>query len=175
MKEKQIQILGILLTAVYGFTIAWLYWAAPKSLEDVSTKAMETIENTASKGQVMIGTYEVDPALFTQGLLAFRQDNFVAARDAFVRADPERRDPKTQFYIAYSYYRQGFGRVSNDDALFKQGLEETARVAALDRNFRADDADLLMKTPAELKNELEEGLRLTTADFNPLRVLRERK
>jgi hypothetical protein len=175
MKEKHIQISGILLTVVYGFLILWLYWAEPKSLGDVSVKAKETLENTSVKGQVMIGVYEVDPAIFQQGLAAFRTDNFVAARDAFLRADPERRDAKTQFYIAYSYYRQGFGKISNDDALFKQGLEETARVTALDRNFRADDPDLQMRTPAELKNELEEGLKVTASDFNPFKVLRERK
>ena len=175
MKEKHIQILGIFLTVVYGFVIVWLYWAAPKNLEEVSTKAKETIENTTTKGQVMIGTYEVDAAKFGDGLKAFRAGNFVAARQFFENADPERRDAKTQFYIAYSYYRQGFGKVYNDDELFKKGLEETNRLVTLDKNFKADDADLQMKTPAELKNEFEEGLRLTADDFNPFKLARERK
>lgn len=175
MKEKYIQSLGIVLTLVYGFFILWLYWAEPKNLEEVSTKAKETIENTATKGQIIIGTYEVDAVKFNDGLTAFRQDNFVAARDAFLRADTERRDAKTQFYIAYSYYRQGFGKVYNDDALFKKGLEETNRVTTIDKNFKSDDADLKMKTPAELKNEFEEGLRVTAEDFNPLKLMRERK
>jgi len=82
---------------------------------------------------------------------------------------------KTQFYIAYSFYRQGFGRISNDDALFKSGLEQINRVVALDKNFKSDDADLQLKTPVELKNEFEEGLKVTVNDFNPLKVLRERK
>ncbi len=175
MKEKYIQSLGIILTLLYGFFILWLYWAAPKNLAEVSTKAKETIENTATQGTIIIGTYEVDAALFNDGLKAFRTDNFVAARDAFLRADPERRDAKTQFYIAYSYYRQGFGKLYSDDELFKKGLEETNRVTAADKNFKSDDADLKMKTPAELKNEFEEGLKVTVSDFNPFKLTRERK
>ena len=175
MKEKYIQILGIFLTIVYGFLIAWLYWAAPKNLEEVSTKAKETIENTTTKGQIIIGTYEVDADKFNDGLKAFRADNFVAARSFFENADPERRDAKTQFYIAYSFYRQGFGKLYNDDELFKKGLEQTNRLITLDRNFKSDDADLKMKTPAELKHEFEEGLRTTAEDFNPFKLMRERK
>lgn len=175
MKEKYIQILGIFLTIVYGFLIAWLYWAAPKNLEEVSTKAKETIENTTTKGQIIIGTYEVDADKFNDGLKAFRADNFVAARSFFENADPERRDAKTQFYIAYSFYRQGFGKLYNDDELFKKGLEQTNRLITLDRNFKSDDADLKMKTPAELKNEFEEGLKVTVEDFNPMKLTRERK
>lgn len=175
MKEKYLQILGIFLTVVYGFFVAWLYWAEPKNLEEFSTKAKETIENTTTQGQIMIGTYEVDAAKFADGLKAFRADNFVAARSFFENADPERRDAKTQFYIAYSFYRQGFGRLYNDDELFKKGLEQINRVLTLDRNFKSDDADLQMKTPAELKNEFEEGLRTTVEDFNPFRLTRERK
>ncbi len=175
MKEKYIQSLGIVLTLVLGVFILWLYWAAPKNLGEVSTKAKETIENTTTQGQILIGTYEVDAAKFSDGLTAFRQDNFVVARDAFLRADPQRRDAKTQFYIAYSYYRQGFGKLYSDDELFKKGLEETNRVTAIDKNFKSDDADLKMKTPAELKNEFEEGLKVTLSDFNPFKLTRERK
>jgi hypothetical protein len=108
-------------------------------------------------------------------LQAFRRDDFVAARDAFERADPERRDARTQFYIAYSFYRQGWGRLSNDDALFKQALEAADRAALLDRNFRSDDANLQLRTPAELRSEVQEGLEVTVDDFNPLRLAGERK
>ncbi len=175
MKEKHIQLLGIILTVFYAFFIAWLYWAEPKSLAEVSTKAQTTIENVTTKGQIVIGTYEVDKAKFAEGLTAFRQDNFIVARDNFLKADPERRDAKTQFYIAYSYYRQGFGKVYNDDELFKKGLVELDKVITLDKNFKSDDQDLRLKTPVELKNEFEEGLKVTAGDFNPFKVLRERK
>lgn len=175
MKDKYLQILSIALTTVFGFLIVWLYWAAPKSLEEVSVKAQATIENVTTKAQVITNTYEVDAAKFNEGLQAFRADNFILARDLFQRADPERRDAKTQFYIAYSFYRQGFGKISNDDELFKQGLEEVNRVIALDKDFKSDDANLQLKNPIELKNEFEEGLRITASDFNPFKLMRERK
>lgn len=175
MKEKHIQILGVALTAFYGFFVAWIYVAAPKSLEELPSKAQETIEKATTTAQVITNTYEIDQEKFNQGLQSFRQENFIAARDFWEKADPERRDARTQFLIAYSFYRQGFGRVSNDDALFKQGLQQLERVAQLDKNFRSDDADLKLRTPAELRGELEEGLKVTADDFNPLKVFRERK
>ncbi len=45
----------------------------------------------------------------------------------------------------------------------------------IDPNFRSVDANLQMKTAAELKFELEEGLKLTASDFNPLKLTKERK
>lgn len=175
MKENHIQILGVLLSALYGIFIIFLYAAEPRSLEEISTKAQSVVENTVTKGQVFTGTYEIDQTKFSQGLTAFRADNFVVARDSFERADPEKRDANTQFYIAYSYYRQGWGRFSNDDALFKSGVEAVNRVTTLDRDFSSKDAGLILRTPAELRNELEEGLRVTSDDFNPLKAFRERK
>lgn len=175
MNEKYIQILGLLATLLYSAFVIFLYAAEPRSLEDISTKAKSTLENAVTKGQVMTGTYEIDQAKFNDGLQAFRQDNFIAARDSFERADPEKRDPKTQFYIAYTFYRQGWGRISNDDALFKQGFESVQRVTMLDPNYRTDDANLQLRTPAELRNEFEEGMKITADDFNPLRLVRERK
>lgn len=164
MKEKHIQILGVCISTIFFALIVWLYANEPKTFSEAATKATVTV-----------GTYEVDKVKFNEGLRLFKQENYLAARDAFSKADPERRDAKTQFYIAYSFYRQGWGRVSNDDALFKQGLEATNQVAVLDASFKSDDADLKLKTPVELKNELEQGLQVTADDFNPLKVLRERK
>jgi hypothetical protein len=175
MKEKYIQILSLVLIAFYGIFVVWLYWAEPKNLEEASIKALETIENAATKGQVITGMYKVDETKFAEGLKAFQADNFVLARDNFEKADTEKRDAKTQFYIAYSFYRQGFGRLYNDDELFKKGLEQINRVILIDKNFRSDDESLKMKTPAELKNEFEEGLKLTADDFNPFKLTKERK
>jgi hypothetical protein len=164
MKERYIQILGIGIVVVGLVFIAFLYWTEPRSLAEVATK-----------GQVAIGAYEIDKAEFARGLDLFRKEDFTGARVAFDRADPEKRDAATQFYKAYSYYRQGWGRLSNDDALFTPGLEAANRAIALDPKFRAADQALAMKTATELKTELEEGLKLTPSDFNPLRLTRERK
>jgi hypothetical protein len=164
MTTRYIQILGILIT-IGGFVmIAFLYWAEPKTLAEVSTK-----------GSVAIGTYQADKVAFDEGLADFRRDQFPDSRIAFDRADPEKRDAATQFYIAYSFYRQGWGRLSSDDALFTQGLTAADRVIAIDPAFRTNDAALTMKTAAELKSELEEGLKITPSDFNPLKLTRERK
>ena len=87
------------------------------------------------------------------------------------------QDARTQFYIAYSYYRQGWGRLYNDDELFAQGLEAVDRAiaAAPGNRFETDDTNLAMRSTDELKVELQEGLQRDASDFNPLRVLRERK
>lgn len=175
MKEKYIQTIGILITAIYGVFIIFLYAAEPRSLAEVTEKAVTTVETITTKGTVVIGTYQVDPELSAQALAMFRQGSFPAARDLFERADPEKRDPATQYYIAYSYYRQGWGRVSNDDALFKQALETLDRLKSLDPNFRSTDADLKLQLPAELRAEIEEGLKVTADDFNPFKIFRERK
>lgn len=175
MNEKYIQILGMAVSAIYFAFIVFLYAAEPRSLEELTIKARETLDTAVTKGTVITGTYSIDSQLFQQGVNDFRQDNFVAARDALMRADPERRDADVQFYIAYSFYRQGWGRISNDNTLFRNAIEALDRVQILDPNFRSNDADLKLRTPAELRAELDEGLRITTDDFNPLRLLRERK
>ena len=163
------------MTTLYGVFVVFLYAAEPRSLAEVTSKAKAAVGDAVTTGQVITGVYEIDQARFNHGLQLFRQDNFVAARDAFDKADPQRRDARTQFYIAYSFYRQGWGRVSNDDALFKQALEAVERVTTLDRNFRSDDPNLQLRTPSELRGELEEGLTVSADDFNPLRLARERK
>jgi isopenicillin N synthase-like dioxygenase len=161
MNEKTIHIFSIILITIFSAFIVWLYVSEPKTLVEVATKAT-----------VAVGTYEVNKAKFDEGLSQFRNENYAVARDFFNQADTEKRDDKTQFYIAYSFYRQGFGKVYSDNNLFKQGLEIAAKI---NQNYKSDDANLEIKTPAELKNELEEGLKVTTDDFNPLKVLRERK
>ncbi len=175
MKEKHIQILGITLTLLYAVFVAWLYWAEPKTLAELPAKAKETVQQATSTAQVITNTYEIDREKFGEGLQAFRSDNFVLARDLFERADKEQRDAATQFYIAYTFYRQGWGRFSNDDELFEKGLEQIKVVRKLDEDYKSDDNDLKLQTPVELGDELAEGLRVTAADFNPLKITRERK
>ena len=175
MKEKHIQILGILLTLFYTFFVAWLYWAEPKNLEEVTTKAKETVEKATSTAQVITNTYEIDQEKFNEGVRAFKLDKFVLARDLFERADKEKLDAKTQFYIAYTFYRQGWGRFSNDDELFQKGLKQINFVQKLDEDFKSSDGNLKLRTPVELKDELEEGLKVTASDFSPWKFARERK
>jgi len=175
MNERIIQISGIAVTGAYFLFVVFLYAAQPRSLDEVSRKAATTIQSAATRGQVIIGTYEIDRERFDEGLAAFRREDYVLARDQFEKADPEKRDARTQFYIAYSFYRQGWGRVSNDDELFGRAIEAANRASALEPNFRSTDENLKLRTPAELRNELEEGLKVTPNDFNPLKIFREKK
>ena len=107
----------------------------------------------------------------------FRRDQFDEARAAFGRADHASRDARTQFYIAYSYYRQGWGRVYNDDALFAKGLEAVDRAIALapDHRLVVDDPNLGMRSADELRAELQRGLTRDVSDLNPMRLAAPRK
>src|ERR687886_2886624 len=138
--ERLIPALGIAWTLVYGAFVVWLYATAPRSVAEVRTQA-----------SVAAGTYEVDRARFDAGRELFLREQYAAARDEWSRADPAQRDARTQFYIAYSYYRQGWGRVYNDDALFRQGLEAVDRAIALAPGHRlvGDDNNLKMHSADE--------------------------
>lgn len=166
MQHKLIQSVGVAWTILYALFVIWIYATEPRTLKEVATGA-----------QVVAGTYEVDREKFEEALRLFRVEQFRAARDEWARADPEQRDARTQFYVAYAFYREGWGRVYNDDALFRQGLEAANRAISLSQNERlqVDDPDLQIKTPAELKAELEQGLERTVDDINPLKVFRQRK
>ena len=93
------------------------------------------------------------------------------------RADPAERDATTQFYIAYAFYRQGWGRVYNDDALFTAGIAAVDKAIAAAPNGRLiiNDPDLQMHSGDELRAELQRGVTREAADLNPLKVLRTRK
>lgn len=166
MQHKLIQSVGVAWTLLYAVFVIWLYATEPRSLKEVATGA-----------QVVVGTYQVDKEKFNEGLRLFRAEQFRAARDEWKLADPEQRDALTQFYIAYAFYREGWGRVYSDDALYRQGLEAANRAISLSENerLRVDDPDLKMKTPVELKAELEQGLERTVDDLNPLKIFQERK
>jgi hypothetical protein len=158
--------IGLVFSAAYAALIVWLYASQPQ------TRA-EAIGGLAAS----IGAYRVDTQAFDEAMAFFKRDQFSEARLAFARADPARRDARTQFYIAYSFYRQGWGRVYHDDLLFRQGIEAIDRAIAAAPSGRVvvDDPTLGMRSSDELKIEFERGLRREASDFNPLRVLDRRK
>jgi hypothetical protein len=166
MRHRLIQSVGVAWTLLYAALVVWLYASAPQSVGEVATRA-----------SVAAGTYEVDRARFEAGRELFTREQYRAARDEWARADPARRDAVTQFYTAYAFYREGWGRVYNDDALFRQGLEAVTLAISLapDGALSVDDPNLKMRTAAELKAELEQGLEQTAGDYNPFKVFRERK
>jgi tetratricopeptide (TPR) repeat protein len=166
MHPSVVRGLGLLASVIYGTLIVWLYATQPQTVAQVTGGL------TAS-----IGAYSIDRQAFQDGLAFFRRDQFDEARAAFARADPAQRDADTQFYIAYSYYRQGWGRVYNDNAQYKEGLTAVERAIALAPNHRivVDDTQLVMHTGDELRAELQRGLTHEVSDYNPLRLFGKRK
>jgi len=166
VQQKSIQIVGIIWTVAYASLIVWIYATEPRSFKEVAT-------NT----KVAVGIYEINQDKFNNALTLFHRDEFRAARDEWASADPAQSDPRTQFYIAYAFYREGWGRVYHDDALFKEGLTAVNRAINLNPNgtLVIDDPNLQMHTAAELKAELEQGTEPSWKDLNPLKLFRKRK
>ena len=166
MKEPVVRGIGLAASLLYASAIVWLYISQP-----------QTVAQVTGGFASMVGAYEIDRQAFDDGLRFFRQEQYVEARAAFARADSAQRDARTQFYIAYSYYREGWGRVYNDDALFAKGIAAADKAIALAPNGRlvVDDIDLQMRSADELRAELQRGLTREPSDFNPLKVFRSRK
>ena len=83
---------------------------------------------------------------------------------------------RTQYYIAYAFLREGWGRVYADDALYRQAevALQRAQAAASDGVVRVDDPDLTLKTSDEMAEALARGLRRDASDLNPLSMLEKR-
>jgi hypothetical protein len=166
MRETSTRALGLALAVAYAVFIGWLFVRQP-----------QTIAQVTGGLSAAVGTYHVDHQAVADGLRFFRNDQFVEARLAFARADPAVRDARTQFYIAYSYYRQGWGRLYHDGRLYTEGIaaiDEAMSLAASGR-LVVDDPELAIHTAEELKAELEAGVRVDGTDFNPMRLFQVRK
>ena len=166
MRESVIRGTGLVFTLGYAIFIAWLLLRQPATLAEVTGGLSSAV-----------GAYRVHQQSFDDGLRYFGNGDFVEARAAFDRADPGRHDALTQFYVAYSFYRQGWGRLYSDDVLFRQGLEAIDRAIALapDGRLVVEQPGQQIRTADELRAELEAGLRQDASDFNPMRLFRERK
>ncbi|MDX6269605.1 MAG: hypothetical protein QOD28_828 [Acidobacteriota bacterium] len=166
MQPNLIKSAGIAWTLLYAAFVIWLYATAPRSFTEATTGA-----------SVVAGTYAVDESRFRAARELFGREQYAAARDEWGRADPAVRDARTQFYIAYAFYREGWGRVYNDDALFRQGLDAINRAIQLSPAgaLQVDDPELKIHSAAELKAELQQGTESSLGDLNPLKIVRERK
>jgi hypothetical protein len=166
MGEPFTRTIGFVVATTYAVAIGWLFAAQPRTMA-------EAVGGVSAS----LGAYTINEQAFDDGLAFFRQDQFVEARAAFARADPALRDARTQFYIAYSFYRQGWAPTHRDDALYAQGLIAVDRAITLAPRGRLviDDDNLQMRSADELKAELEAGRTRDLSDFNPLRLLERRK
>jgi hypothetical protein len=166
MREPVVRSIGLVASLGYAAAIAWLYATQPQNAAQV-TGGFASI----------VGVYKVDPQAFADGVKFFRANQFPEARAALQRADPAERDAQVQFYIGYSYYREGWGRLYSDDELFTKGLVAADKAIALAPAGRlvVDDPDLQMHSADELRAELQRGLTRDASDLNPLRVFGSRK
>ena len=166
MSEPWVRSAGLAAALLYASLIVWIYARQPETFAEIRGGVAASI-----------GAYRVDQQAFGDAVAHFHADRFDDARAAFQRADPAGRDALTQFYVAYSYYRQGWGRIYNDDALFAEGLKAADKAIALDPQgqLTVDDIRLQMRTPRELRAELDAGIRRDASDLNPLRVFGARK
>jgi len=157
--------IGLALSLLYAAAIVRVYMLQPATLPEVTGSL------TAS-----VGVYRIDQARFDAGLSYFRGDKFLEARDAFAQADPARQDPKVQFYTAYSYLREGWGRVYNDATLYRAGKTtlDHAREIAPHGTILVEDPALRLHSAEELEAEFDRGLTHGVSDLNPMRLLRER-
>jgi hypothetical protein len=160
-----VRTIGLALAGSYFTAIVWVYAHQPQTFAE-ATGALSA----------SVGAYRVDDQALADGLRFFRSDEFAAARLAFERADPAHQEPRTQFYVAYSYYREGWGRVYVDKDLYARGLAAVDRAIAAAPRGRVvvDDANLQMHSGDELNAELETGLR-ASAEMNPFTVVRRQR
>ena len=160
-----VRIAGLATTATYAAFIVWVYAAQPRTLREVRGGVAASL-----------GVYRIDAVAFDEGLRFFRADRFAEARRAFERADPAQRDARTQYYIAYAFLREGWGRVYADDVLYRQAqiALQRALAAAGDGVVRVDDPELTLKSSDEMAEALARGLRRDASDLNPLSMLEKR-
>lgn len=166
MSHTVVRAVGLAVSAVALLFTFWLFSAQPASLNEITGGVAASV-----------GVYRVDPRHFEEGRQFFLEEKFPEARAAFERADPAHRDARTQFYVAYTYYREGWGRLSHNDALYTKGLAAVTHAMEVSPDGRVvvDDGELGVHTADELRTELERGLRREWDDLNPFKVFRSRK
>ena len=165
MSPSAVRIVGLVLSLVYAAAIVRVYVRQPATLPEVAGSLTSSV-----------GAYRIDQARFDAGLAFFRNDRFVEARDAFAQADPARQDASVQFYVAYAFLRQGWGRVYADDAMYKAGAATLAHARTLAPGgvLVVNDPNLRLRTAEEMAAEFERGLTRDLSDLNPVRVFQER-
>ncbi|HKG20290.1 MAG TPA: hypothetical protein VKC34_00210 [Blastocatellia bacterium] len=163
--KQTVQVAGLVMALLYGSGIAWLYVRQPRSFKELKTQAA-----------VEANVYRIKQENFDEALRQFNAARYPVAIEQFELADEARLDPAVQFYIAYSYYMLGRGRLYDDDELFRKGIEAVERCLANAPNniFEIDRADLQIRSANALRERLRAGLDVTGSDFNPLEWL-ERK
>jgi hypothetical protein len=165
MRDSTVRALGLACALAYSAAIVWVYARQPQTFAEATGSLAASV-----------GAYHIDEQAFADGLEFFHKDEFAASRLAFARADPALQDARTQFYIAYSYYREGWGRVYVDKELFARALEALNRAIAAAPRGRivVDDSSLQIHSGDELKAEIDADLQARGV-FNPLTLATRRR
>lgn len=158
--KRTAQITGLVIALLYGLSIVWLYVRQPRNFQELKTQVA-----------VEANVYRVKQENFDEGVRQFNAGQYKIAIEQFETADPAQSDAATQFYIAYSYYLLGRGKLYDDDELFKKGLAAIDRCVRTAPNniFETDRADLEIRNAAALRQRLKDGLEVSPSDFNPLK------
>lgn len=164
--KRSLQITGLIVTILYGAFIVWLYVRQPRSFEELKVQA-----------SVEMNSYQVKQENFDEAMRQFNAGRYEVALEQFAIADPAASDPRTQFYIAYSYYMLGRGRIYDDNVLFEKGLAAVEQCIkhAPNNIYEVDRSDLDIRNAGQLRQRLKEGLEVTPSDFNPLDILKKKQ
>jgi hypothetical protein len=106
--KRTVQITGLVIALLYGLGVIWLYVRQPRSLQELKTQVA-----------VEANVYRIKQENFDEGVKQFNNGQYKIAIEQFEIADSAQGDPATQFYIAYSYYLLGRGKLYDDDLMFK--------------------------------------------------------
>jgi hypothetical protein len=163
--KRTVQITGLVIALFYALTIIWLYVRQPRSFQELKTQAA-----------VETNVYRVKQENFDEGVRQFNNGQYRVAIEQFGLADPAEAAPPAQFYIAYSYYLLGRGKLYDDDEKFRKGLAAIDRCLAYAPNniFSIDRTDLEIPDAAALRLRLKQGLEVSPSDFNPLEWFNKR-
>ena len=158
VRVRVVRALGLVLSLRLPPPIVRVYVRQPATLPEVAGSLTSSV-----------GAYRIDSGPVRRWLGILPQGPFVEARDAFAQADPARQDASVQFYIAYAYLRQGWGRVYADDALYKAGQATLAHARSLtpDNSITVNDPGLRLHTAEEVAAEFERGLTRELSDSEP--------
>lgn len=164
--KRSLQITGLLVAILYGAFIVWLYVRQPRTFEEFKTQA-----------SIEVNSYQVKQENFDEAMKQFNEGRYEVAVEQFGIADPAASDPRTQFYIAYSYYMLGRGRIYDDNEKFEKGLAAIDRCLkhAPNNIFEVDRSDLEIRNAGQLRQRFKEGLEVTPSDFNPLNILKKKQ
>jgi hypothetical protein len=157
--RRAIQVAGLVVTILYGSFIVWVYARRPQTLAELKTQA-----------SIQASVYHINQQNFDEAIKEFNGADYNSAIGQLKLADPAQQDPPSQYYIAYSYYLLGRGRIFNDEDMFNNAIKAVDRCLdnAPNHIFEIDRSDLEIKNADTLRQKLIDGLKHTMPNLNPL-------